>query len=1146
VKITDIQVDGFGVWKGLTVDNVSSNVTVFYGQNEAGKTTLMQFIRSMLFGFSPDRLEKYVPPVYGGLAGGSAFVKSSQGTFEIQRHVDPNRHADAQGDLTLVDNKKGDVHGNATLSSLLANIDESIFNNVFAVGLREIQELGSLNNTQAADHLYRLTSGLDRVSLVDVMRDLQKRRDGLWTNDPKAESAIVKLQTRRQHLLKEIEEQRQKSKRWSRIAAQAKEATKRLEDLQEELKQVEREARLVELSIQLSDRWQSRELISQQIEAFGNLPDPREVSVSTLDQLNQKIIKQKERANQIRAERKNVIAERDKLGIHSGIWDLRTKVEALQAHTPWIESLERQAQQYREEIERIESSVDGEIEGLGSQVKLKNRDLNDLANRGISSLKSVAVNLTEQQKKLTRLKDEADKAKFELGQNEKQLGDSLSETTGSIPESLEDTSRNVNRLRRRLELDEKIDKLQKSRSELEMEIDNVVEDQVLPVGKLAVIGLVFVTGFILFGFGVLSSGALPNWNATFSQIGGLSQDVGIVMIIMGLVCGFIALGVKYHWERVARDSMDDFRHQIEMVRNQLKRARAERDEIDRLLPPGTNQVELDLQDAESRLTRLEGLVPLENRAKTSRMRLEEIRRMITAQEREVEECEKRWQSSLRAMGLPDSLTPQQVREISVRSGRIADYSSRLELCRSELATREKELAQVSLRVGEMLATAGIKSEATLKSPLLALQKLNNLINEQRQLITTKKELRVTYTTLRSNLEKARRECDRLLGQRLKLLSSVGVETEEEYRQFDVKHAERSKLVEKRKQLTEQIAAALGKGMTEDDVRPLLSSYGKSGLEKRWEQLESDIDRLKSEQASLLQQRGERLQEIKALGEDSRLDMARLELNTVDAELEKRLHDWQRLTTSSYMLDSIREGYESKRQPETLKEASHYLEQLTDGHYKRIWTRLVGEELLVDNNEGETITVDKLSRGTREAVYLSLRLALVTVYARRGAVIPLVFDDILVNFDAKRMRTAAKLLMDFSKQGYQLLMFTCHDHVRDVFHALEADVRVLPHHRDVVENGAIPIRYQVTIPVKPAAPVPVPVALPAIETRSRIELVPEQYDSELEYELSAVLSDQKEQFRLRHEAVYDERSTGHDLELALAPDYWSNRSTRHTA
>lgn len=48
-----------------------------------------------------------------------------------------------------------------------------------------------------------------------------------------------------------------------------------------------------------------------------------------------------------------------------------------------------------------------------------------------------------------------------------------------------------------------------------------------------------------------------------------------------------------------------------------------------------------------------------------------------------------------------------------------------------------------------------------------------------------------------------------------------------------------------------------------------------------------------------------------------------------------------------MLEMIRESYESKLQPETLREASEYLEKLTEGRYTRIWTRLVGEELLVD-------------------------------------------------------------------------------------------------------------------------------------------------------------------------------------------------------
>ena len=61
MKIKNIHVDGFGVWKGLNVDAVSEDMTVFYGRNEAGKTTLMQFVRSMLYGFSPERVRRYLP-----------------------------------------------------------------------------------------------------------------------------------------------------------------------------------------------------------------------------------------------------------------------------------------------------------------------------------------------------------------------------------------------------------------------------------------------------------------------------------------------------------------------------------------------------------------------------------------------------------------------------------------------------------------------------------------------------------------------------------------------------------------------------------------------------------------------------------------------------------------------------------------------------------------------------------------------------------------------------------------------------------------------------------------------------------------------------------------------------------------------------
>ncbi len=70
MKVSELQVDGFGVWTGLCLEDISDRMMVVYGPNEAGKTTLMQFLRSVLYGFSPSRRQRYLPPVHGGTAGG--------------------------------------------------------------------------------------------------------------------------------------------------------------------------------------------------------------------------------------------------------------------------------------------------------------------------------------------------------------------------------------------------------------------------------------------------------------------------------------------------------------------------------------------------------------------------------------------------------------------------------------------------------------------------------------------------------------------------------------------------------------------------------------------------------------------------------------------------------------------------------------------------------------------------------------------------------------------------------------------------------------------------------------------------------------------------------------------------------------------
>ena len=196
MKIKDIQVDGFGVWNGLTIESLPHSATVFYGQNEAGKTTLMQFVRSMMFGFSEERQGKYLPPVHGGIAGGSVAITSSHGAHEIQRHFNP-KQTNGVGDLAITDLDSGTAHGQSQLTEILSEIDESIFNNVFAIGLREIQELSALNSTDASEMLYKLTSGMDRVSLVDVMRDWDTKREQILSSTINQPSTLLEVETRK-------------------------------------------------------------------------------------------------------------------------------------------------------------------------------------------------------------------------------------------------------------------------------------------------------------------------------------------------------------------------------------------------------------------------------------------------------------------------------------------------------------------------------------------------------------------------------------------------------------------------------------------------------------------------------------------------------------------------------------------------------------------------------------------------------------------------------------------------------------------------------------------------------------------------------------------------------------------------------------
>ena len=71
-----------------------------------------------------------------------------------------------------------------------------------------------------------------------------------------------------------------------------------------------------------------------------------------------------------------------------------------------------------------------------------------------------------------------------------------------------------------------------------------------------------------------------------------------------------------------------------------------------------------------------------------------------------------------------------------------------------------------------------------------------------------------------------------------------------------------------------------------------------------------------------------------------------------------------------------------------------------------------------------MSVEGLSDGTRDQLYLALRLAAIEHHVESVAPCPVIFDDILINSDDARALAALEIIGDLA-QHTQVLFFTHH-------------------------------------------------------------------------------------------------------------------------
>ncbi|MBU2539409.1 MAG: AAA family ATPase [Proteobacteria bacterium] len=151
-----------------------------------------------------------------------------------------------------------------------------------------------------------------------------------------------------------------------------------------------------------------------------------------------------------------------------------------------------------------------------------------------------------------------------------------------------------------------------------------------------------------------------------------------------------------------------------------------------------------------------------------------------------------------------------------------------------------------------------------------------------------------------------------------------------------------------------------------------------------------------------------------------------------AKLRRLTDRYVELKVAGHVLKSEIERFRSENQTPVLAITSRYFKELTLGSFTGLLTdeNDQGEAVLVGTRSDSTrVLVERMSSGTRDQLYLALRLASLEYRLTGHEPMPFILDDILVNADDARSRAALKILGELAART-QVILFTHHRRIVD--------------------------------------------------------------------------------------------------------------------
>jgi uncharacterized protein YhaN len=391
-------------------------------------------------------------------------------------------------------------------------------------------------------------------------------------------------------------------------------------------------------------------------------------------------------------------------------------------------------------------------------------------------------------------------------------------------------------------------------------------------------------------------------------------------------------------------------------------------------------------------------------------------------------------------GLPPSTAVALWRDAAALRQRLQDVTAD----EAALAVELKSCAAVTSRLWAAAVAAGLVSSAQAEASPDAVEAVAARVASALETARTQETQRLALEERLGGLlaEKARLDglCHEEELALALLLAEGGGGDEESFRRRAAQSRRYRDLTSRARELSQRIEARTG--LTEAQAREALREAGgeeglRAALESRRGRHGEAQERLKT----ALTEQGALRNQLEAWENDGLLAQLRMQEEALKAKAAELASRYAADRLALALLARARRRFEEEQQPRVIQLASEHFSELTGGRYRRVFIPAAKErELRVDDGQRDW-SAAQLSRGTREQLYLAFRLAVVRDFAETRGALPLITDDVLVNFDPERAKGAIRLLSRLAAQQ-QVIAFTCHPWLREAFEAAGARVQAL--------------------------------------------------------------------------------------------------------